>query len=61
MSNHIVCRRLIWTLFVVFTAIHLWFNYSAVMSVVSETINQARRHILVADLFTRREAGLVVL
>ncbi|KAF6022712.1 hypothetical protein EB796_018988 [Bugula neritina] len=42
---------LVWTLFAIFTCIHLWANYSAVTSVVMETINQARLHILVKDFF----------
>lgn len=39
--------RLIWSLFLLFTLLHLFANYSAVTSVVMETLNQARLHILV--------------
>lgn len=42
---------LIWTLFCLFTALHLYANYSAVTSVVMETFNQARLHILVNEYF----------
>lgn len=38
---------LIWSLFLLFTLLHLFANYSAVTSVVMETLNQARLHILV--------------
>nr|XP_022344974.1 RUS1 family protein C16orf58 homolog isoform X1 [Crassostrea virginica] len=40
---------LIWTLFLLFTVLHLVANYSAVSSVVMETLNQARLHILVRE------------
>lgn len=43
----IVSFRLIWSLFLLFTLLHLFANYSAVTSVVMETLNQARLHILV--------------
>ncbi|XP_041350243.1 RUS family member 1-like isoform X2 [Gigantopelta aegis] len=37
----------IWTLFIMFTMLHLFANYSAVTSVVMETLNQARLNIIV--------------
>ncbi|KAK3085163.1 hypothetical protein FSP39_025248 [Pinctada imbricata] len=40
-------ETLIWTLFFLFTILHLYANYSAVTCVVMETINQSRLHILV--------------
>lgn len=43
----IVSFRLICSLFLLFTLLHLFANYSAVTSVVMETLNQARLHILV--------------
>ena len=39
--------RLIWLLFIVFTALHLFANYRAVSVVCMETLNQARLHIAV--------------
>ncbi|XP_077995732.1 RUS family member 1-like [Glandiceps talaboti] len=41
--------QLMWTMFVFFTALHLFSNYRAVSCVVMETINQARLHIMVRD------------
>ncbi|KAK6190597.1 hypothetical protein SNE40_002428 [Patella caerulea] len=38
---------LIWTLYILFTMLHLFANYSAVTSVVMATLNQARLHLLV--------------
>lgn len=45
------CFRLIWTLYFLFTSLHLYANYSAVRGVVMETINQARLYILLAEYF----------
>ncbi|XP_061188413.1 RUS family member 1-like [Saccostrea echinata] len=39
----------IWILFVFFTMLHLFANYSAVTSVIMESLNLARLHILVKD------------
>ena len=44
--------RLVWILYVIFTSLHLFANYSAVTSVVMETLNQARLHILLQEYFT---------
>ena len=50
-------------LFFVFTFLHLYSNYRAVSSVVMETINQARMHLLVSEflsegrLMTPEEVG----
>ncbi|XP_070572784.1 RUS family member 1-like [Ptychodera flava] len=41
--------QLMWSLFVMFTMLHLFSNYRAVTCVVMETVNQARLHILVQD------------
>ena len=57
MSFFLFCR-LVWTLFTIFTCVHLWANYSAVTSVIMETLNQARLHILVNDFFSRESVGL---
>ncbi|ESO97865.1 hypothetical protein LOTGIDRAFT_152971 [Lottia gigantea] len=38
---------IIWTLFILFTFLHLFANYSAVTNVVMETLNQNRLHFLV--------------
>lgn len=43
---------LIWTLYVMFTCLHLYANYSAVTSVVMESINQARLHIILQEYFS---------
>ncbi|CAH1801676.1 unnamed protein product [Owenia fusiformis] len=40
-------QRLIWVLFLLFTAIHIFANYRAVTCVKMESINQARFHILI--------------
>ncbi|KXJ29502.1 RUS1 family protein C16orf58-like [Exaiptasia diaphana] len=40
---------LTWTLFFIFTFLHLYFNFRAVSSVVMETLNITRLHILVQD------------
>ncbi|XP_071110921.1 RUS family member 1-like [Haliotis cracherodii] len=45
----------IWMLYLVFTAVHLYANYSAVTSVVMETLNQARLHILLQSYFKSAE------
>ncbi|XP_067933462.1 RUS family member 1-like [Watersipora subatra] len=50
---------LVWALFTIFTGVHLWANYSAVTSVVMETVNQARLHILVQDFFRRDTVSLL--
>lgn len=42
---------LIWTLYVMFTCLHLYANYSAVTSVVMESINQSRLHIILQHYF----------
>ena len=57
LSFFLFCR-LVWTLFTIFTCVHLWANYSAVTSVIMETLNQARLHILVNDFFSRESVGL---
>ncbi|XP_064612528.1 RUS family member 1-like [Liolophura sinensis] len=46
---------LIWALFIIFTIVHLYANYSAVTSVVMETFNQARYHIIVKEYMVSRE------
>lgn len=45
-------EMLIWSLFLLFTALHLYANYKAVTSVVMETFNQARLHIVVKEYLT---------
>lgn len=40
--------RLVWTLFVVFTLLHLLANYRAVSVVSMETLNKARLHLLIS-------------
>ncbi|KAK3587237.1 hypothetical protein CHS0354_030424 [Potamilus streckersoni] len=42
---------LIWTLYIVFTILHLFANYSAVTCVIMETFNKARFHILLQEYF----------
>lgn len=42
---------LIWTLYVMFTCLHLYANYSAVTSVVMESLNQARLHLILQEYF----------
>ncbi|XP_052798184.1 RUS family member 1-like [Mya arenaria] len=42
---------LIWTLYILFTCLHLYSNFSAVRCVVMETLNQARLHILLQEYF----------
>ncbi|KAL5015975.1 hypothetical protein ScPMuIL_005564 [Solemya velum] len=42
---------IIWTLYVLFTFLHLYANYSAVTAVVMETLNMARLHILASHYF----------
>lgn len=51
LSNHLD-RRLIWTLFAVFTCLHLFANYKAVSAVTMETLNQQRLHIVLNDFFS---------
>ncbi|EDV29139.1 uncharacterized protein TRIADDRAFT_19061, partial [Trichoplax adhaerens] len=43
--------RIIWTLFFMFTMLHLYANYKAVSSVVMETLNRERLHILAYNFF----------
>jgi len=42
----------IWTLYIFFTSLHLYANYSAVTCVVMETLNQARLNIIVRHYAT---------
>lgn len=44
-------HMLIWTLYFMFTSLHLYANYSAVRGVVMESINQARLHIILQEYF----------
>uniref|UniRef100_A0A0B7BU16 DUF647 domain-containing protein n=1 Tax=Arion vulgaris TaxID=1028688 RepID=A0A0B7BU16_9EUPU len=46
---------IIWTLFVVFTGLHLFANYKAVTSVCMETLNQARLHLIVRHYLEKDE------
>jgi hypothetical protein len=41
--------RLVWSLFVVFTVLHLLANHRAVSVVCMETFNKSRLHIVMAD------------
>lgn len=43
-------EMLIWTLYIIFTCLHLYANYSAVTCVVMETLNQSRLNLIVKDL-----------
>ncbi|XP_021364758.1 RUS1 family protein C16orf58 homolog isoform X2 [Mizuhopecten yessoensis] len=43
-------QMLIWFLYMVFTCLHLYANYSAVKCVVMETMNQSRLNLIVKDL-----------
>lgn len=43
-------QTLIWFLYVIFTCLHLYANYSAVKCVVMETMNQSRLNLIVKDL-----------
>lgn len=43
---------LTWTLFFIFTFLHLYANFRAVSSVVMETVNIPRLHILVTEFLT---------
>ena len=45
-------HSLVWVLFILFTSLHLFANYSAVTSVRMETFNQARLHLVVASSLT---------
>ncbi|XP_068750402.1 RUS family member 1-like [Montipora capricornis] len=48
---------LTWTLFFIFTFLHLYANFRAVSSVIMETINIPRLHILVTEFLT---SGLIM-
>ena len=43
---------LTWTLFFVFTFLHLYANFRAVSSVVMETVNMPRLHVLVNEFLS---------
>ena len=45
--SHTSPFRLIWTLFFIFTSLHLFANYRAVTCVAMETFNQTRLHSVV--------------
>ncbi|KAH3883291.1 hypothetical protein DPMN_007245 [Dreissena polymorpha] len=45
-------HMLIWTLYIVFTCLHLFANFTAVKGVIMETLNQARLHILLQEYFS---------
>jgi hypothetical protein len=53
-------QLLIWTLFVLFTFVHLFANYHAVTAVTMETFNQSRLHIVVSDWLSRSDRSHVV-
>lgn len=55
---HLNVCRLVWILFIIFTSVHIWANYSAVTNVIMESLNQARLHILVKDFFSRDHVSL---
>eukprot|EP01097_Dermamoeba_algensis_P008510 TRINITY_DN5707_c0_g1_i1.p1 TRINITY_DN5707_c0_g1~~TRINITY_DN5707_c0_g1_i1.p1 ORF type:complete len:431 (-),score=75.46 TRINITY_DN5707_c0_g1_i1:108-1400(-) len=44
---------LVWSLFVIFCILHIFFNYMAVKSVVMETINQERGKILISEFIAK--------
>eukprot|EP00042_Codosiga_hollandica_P053192 m.691180 g.691180 ORF g.691180 m.691180 type:complete len:115 (-) comp58639_c1_seq3:1141-1485(-) len=46
---------LTWVLFVVFTGLHLFFNYKAVSSLVFDTLNDRRAHILAHHFMEKRK------
>lgn len=50
-QSFVIIYRIIWTLFFIFTALHLFANYRAVCSVVMETVNKERLHILTYNFF----------
>lgn len=43
--------RLVWLMFVVFTALHLWANYCAVTVLCMETLNKNRIHIVMKHYY----------
>ncbi|XP_060079706.1 RUS family member 1-like [Ylistrum balloti] len=43
-------QSLIWFLYIIFTCLHLYANYSAVKCVVMETMNQSRLNLIVKEL-----------
>ncbi|XP_065913604.1 RUS family member 1-like isoform X2 [Dysidea avara] len=45
-------QQLIWLLFILFTFLHLLFNYHAVASVKMETLNRRRLHLLIQHYLT---------
>ncbi len=65
MSGNVVLLsyRLIWLMFVVFTALHLWANYCAVTVLCMETLNKNRLHVVVqhylktGDVLTPKQAN----
>ncbi|XP_064393414.1 RUS family member 1-like isoform X2 [Halichondria panicea] len=56
-------QSLIWLMFVVFTALHLWANYCAVTVLCMETLNKNRLHVVVqhylktGDVLTPKQAN----
>ncbi|CAL1544581.1 unnamed protein product [Lymnaea stagnalis] len=48
-------QAIIWSLFLVFTTLHLFANYKAVTSVCMETISQARLHFITRHYLTKEE------
>lgn len=48
-GTNFYCSRLVWTLFLAFTALHIFANYSAVRALSMETFNRSRLHITVQD------------
>lgn len=52
-------HMLIWTLFFLFTTLHLYANFCAVTSVVMETFNQARLHIVMKKYLRDTTLGLM--
>lgn len=52
MYHALVLISLTWTLFFIFTFLHLYANFRAVSSVVMETVNIPRLHILVTEFLT---------